>query len=139
MDTLCLLISDCWLVKDQSSPTRSVRTSPLTCHLLRLRRQGRVLRQRRSLRQGRAPRQGRSLRRGRAPRQGRSLRQGTVPATPRQRRSQLPSLVQVLLAYKLSLGSSFLGYLLDFSSFSGRQIHPLWSRWRPRLLLMTPL
>src|SRR3954464_10601295 len=103
---------------------------PLTCHLLRLRRQGRVLRQ------------GRILRQGRALRQGRSFRQGTVPATPRQRRSQLPSLVQALLAPKLPLGSSsfdlLFGYLLDFSSFFGRQIHLLRSRWRLRLLLMMP-
>src|SRR4051812_6540182 len=115
---------------------------PLICHLLRLRRQGRVLRQGKILRQGRAPRQGRSLRQGGAPWQGRILQQGTVPATPRQRRPQLLSLEQVPLASKLPLGSSsfdlLFGYLLDFSSFFGRQIHLLRSRWRPRLLLMMP-
>src|SRR3954462_3461772 len=46
------------------------------------------------------------------------------------------------LASKLPLGSSsfdlLFGYLLDFSSFSGRHIHLLRSRWRPRLLLMMP-
>src|SRR3954470_12376175 len=47
------------------------------------------------------------------------------------------------LASKLPLGSSsfdlVFGYLLDFSSFSGRQTHLLRSRWRPRLLSTTPL
>src|SRR3954466_3861202 len=41
------------------------------------------------------------------------------------------------LASKLPLGSSsfdlLFGYFLDFSSIFGRQIHLLWSRWRPRL------
>src|SRR3954463_9437745 len=47
------------------------------------------------------------------------------------------------LISKLPLGSSsfdlLFGYLLDFSSFSGRQTHLLRSRWRPRLLSTTLL
>src|SRR3954468_21860756 len=111
---------------------------PLTCHLLRLHRQGRVLRQGRILRQGRALRQGGVLR------HGRSLRQGTTPAAPpaAETTTAKPGTGKPL-ASKLPLGSSLFdllfGYLLDFSSFSGRQTHLLQSRWRPRLLSTTPL
>src|SRR4051812_9655618 len=91
--------------------------SPLTCHLLRLRCQGRVLQQ------GRIFRQGRALRQGGALRQRRSLRQGTTPAVLRWWRPQLPSLVQVNLLLRnfpwvLLLLIFFLDICLTFLPFS---------------------
>src|SRR3954467_1602161 len=78
-----------------------------------------------------------------SPARGRSPARDSTSGPPAAETATAEPGTGKLLAPKLPLGSSsfdlLFGYLLDFSSFSGRQTHLLRSRWRPRLLSTTPL